>query len=82
MSPVVLRLGPYRLYFYSHEPNELPHVQVDRDECSAKFWLEPASLAYNLGFRPRELRRVEKIIAENREPLRKAWRGYFRTSSR
>jgi len=79
LSPVVLRSGPYRFYFYSHEPNEPPHIHVDRDDCSAKFWLEPVSLAYNLGFSPRELRRIETIIAEHREPLREAWRGYFRT---
>ncbi len=79
LSPVVLRSGPYRFYFYSHEPNEPPHIHVDRDECSAKFWLEPVGLAYNLGFSPRELRRVEEIIVEHREQLREAWRGYFGT---
>jgi hypothetical protein len=31
-------VGPYRLYFHSHEPNEPPHVHVDRDDQSAKFW--------------------------------------------
>ena len=36
MSPTVLREGPYRFYFYSHEPNEAPHVHVDRDDQSAK----------------------------------------------
>jgi len=35
--PTVLRSGPYRFYFYSHEPNEPPHVHVDRDDQSAKF---------------------------------------------
>ncbi|MGA7878350.1 MAG: DUF4160 domain-containing protein, partial [Desulfoferrobacter sp.] len=35
MAPVVLRSGPYRFYFYSHEPDEPPHVHVDRDEQSA-----------------------------------------------
>jgi hypothetical protein len=35
--PTVLRDGPYRFYFYSHEPNEPPHVHVDRDDRSAKF---------------------------------------------
>ncbi|MFZ2445097.1 MAG: DUF4160 domain-containing protein [Syntrophobacteraceae bacterium] len=48
MTPVVLRTGPYRFYFYSHEPNEPPHVHIDRDDQSAKFWLSPVSLAYNL----------------------------------
>ena len=34
--PTVLRIGPYRFYFYSHEPNEPPHIHVDRDDLSAK----------------------------------------------
>jgi len=29
--PTILRSGPYRVYFYSHEPNEPPHVHVDRE---------------------------------------------------
>jgi hypothetical protein len=48
--PTVLRTGPYRFFFYSHEPGEPPHVHVDRDNQSAKFWLEPVELARNLGF--------------------------------
>ena len=43
-------------YFHSHEPNEPPHVHVDRDDQSAKFWLSPVALARNLGFSPVELR--------------------------
>ncbi|MCP9886780.1 DUF2442 domain-containing protein [Cyanobium sp. ATX 6A2] len=26
--PTILRSGPYRVYFYSHEPNEPPHVHM------------------------------------------------------
>ncbi len=51
---------PYRFYFYSHEPNEPPHVHVDRDDLSAKFWLQPVGLARNFGFSPKELRRYQK----------------------
>jgi hypothetical protein len=79
MTPVILRAGPYRFYFYSHEPNEPPHVHVDRDEESAKFWLSPVGLAYNLGFSPNELRRIEAIVTENQQPLLEAWYGYFGT---
>jgi hypothetical protein len=53
--PTVLRYGPYRFYFYSHEPNEPPHIHVDRDDSSAKFWLNAVQLGTNLGFRAREL---------------------------
>lgn len=53
--PTVLRSGPYRIYFVSHDLNEPPHVHVDRDDQSAKFWLAPVALARNLGFNAVEL---------------------------
>ena len=75
--PTILRSGPYRVYFYSHEPNEPPHVHVDRDDRSAKFWLEPIALARNLGFSARELTRIEALVEDHRQELIEAWNGYF-----
>ncbi len=75
--PTVLRSGPYRFYFYSHEPNEPPHVHVDREAFSAKFWLAPLALARNVGFSSRELRVLHGIVQEHREELLEAWHGYF-----
>lgn len=80
--PTILRVGPYRLYFYSHEPNEPPHVHIDRDKLSTKFWLEPVSLASNLGFSAKELRKLQSLIQENQQTLLEAWYGYFSDSSR
>ncbi len=77
--PTALRSGPYRFYFYSHEPNEPSHVHVDRDDCSAKFWLSPVTLARNFGFAPKELNRIYKIINENLDTLVEAWNGHFGT---
>lgn len=71
--PTVLRQGPYRLFFYSHEPYEPPHVHVDRDADSAKFWLEPVALARNLGFRAQELRDIERLVEIKRDVLLEAW---------
>lgn len=79
--PTILRLGPYRLYFYSHEPNEPPHVHIDRDSLSTKFWLEPVSLASNLGFSAKELRKLQLMVQENQQALLEAWYGYFGDSS-
>ncbi|CDM95633.1 MULTISPECIES: DUF4160 domain-containing protein [Limnospira] len=75
--PTVLRIGSYRLYFYSHEPNESPHVHIDRDRDSVKFWLSPVSLARNIGFSARELRKIQKIVQDNQEILLEAWYEYF-----
>jgi hypothetical protein len=75
--PTVLRAGPYRFYFYSHETTEPPHVHVDRDKFSAKFWLESVSLARNLGFGASELRRLQSIVTEHQSELLEAWNWYF-----
>ena len=74
--PTVLRSGPYHFYLY-REPNEPPHVQVDRDDLSVKFWLSPVGLARNLGFNARELRQIEQIVANHESVLLEAWNGYF-----
>jgi hypothetical protein len=75
--PTVLRYEAYRIYFYSHEPNEPPHVHIDRDNLSAKFWLNPVSLARNHGFNARELRQIERVVRENQQQLLEAWNEYF-----
>lgn len=75
--PTVLRIGPYRFYFFSHEPGEPPHVHVDRDDSSAKFWLEPVALSRNLGFAGHELRQIEHLIRDNQQTLLETWHDWF-----
>jgi hypothetical protein len=43
--PTVLRVGPYRFFFYSNEGSEPPHIHVEAGGKSAKFWLQPWLLA-------------------------------------
>jgi hypothetical protein len=75
--PTVLRSGPYRFYFYSHEPSEPPHIHVDREDLSAKFWLDPVQLARNFGFRAHELRTIQSIVVERRAEFLEAWNEFF-----
>jgi hypothetical protein len=75
--PTVLRVGGYRFYFYSHEPNELPHIHVDRAEHSLKAWLDPVALARNIGFRGHEINAILALAEEHREVLLEAWHEYF-----
>jgi Domain of unknown function (DUF4160) len=77
--PTVLRSGPYRIYFHSHEPNEPAHVHIDRDDRTAKFWLAPVVLARAFGFSARELAQIESLIQANRQFLLEAWNEYFGT---
>lgn len=77
--PVILRVGPYRFFFYSHEPNEPPHVHIDRDNLSAKFWIKTPALARNLGYSAKELNKLLKLVQDNQQHLLEAWHGYFGT---
>jgi len=78
--PTVLTSGPYRFYFYSHEPNEPPHIHVDRDNLSAKFWLNSAQLAQNFGFRNHEVSKIESIVVSHRNEFLEAWNEFFGVS--
>jgi hypothetical protein len=81
--PTVLRSGSYRLYFYSHDlVHERPHVHVDRDDLSAKFWLTPVALARNLGFGAGELRRIERIVSRHQAELIERWHKEYGRASR
>jgi hypothetical protein len=72
--PTTLRIGPYRFYFYSSDCDELRHMHVDRENMSAKFWLDPdATLVDNFGYSRKELREIERILRENLEQLRNEW---------
>ena len=79
--PTVLRSGPYRFYFYSHEPSEPSHIHIDRDKLSAKYWLNPVSLASNIGFSEKELRKIREIIEENQLMFVEVWNDYFGSTS-
>ncbi len=78
MSPTVLRIGKYRLYFFSREEERM-HVHVVAADGEAKFWIEPIiSLANYTGFNKRQLTHLHKLVEEHRSEIVKAWKDYFR----
>ncbi|HEY0111826.1 MAG TPA: DUF4160 domain-containing protein [Allosphingosinicella sp.] len=75
--PTVLRIYGFRFYFYSHEPNEPPHVHVDKAEATAKVWLVEVEFAVQHGFRTKERNAILSIVEEHREMLLEAWHEFF-----
>ncbi len=74
--PTILRTGPYRIYFYSHEPNEPPHVHVDREAMTMKAWLRPVRVAANHGFARQELNQILRLLADHQTTLWDAWHEF------
>jgi hypothetical protein len=75
--PTVLRVGPYRFFFYSGDRDEPPHVHVERDDCEAKFWLDPIRLARSRGFSSREINDIAKLIIVHQQELLESWDEFF-----
>ena len=75
--PTVLRIGPYRFFFYAGDRDEPLHIHVERDNNKAKFWLEPVRLQHSGGFSRAEINRIQKTVEENQEDLLRSWNEYF-----
>ena len=76
--PTVLRLGPYRFFFYSTDRMEPPHIHVERDHDTAKVWLAPIRLSDDGGFTQNEILRIVHIIRQNEQTLLRRWHEYFK----
>ena len=76
--PTIARVGPYRVFFFSNEGLEPPHIHIQRERSLAKFWLEPVALANATGFPARELRDLERLVVRNRVAWLEAWHEFFR----
>ncbi len=75
--PTVLRVGPYRFFFYASDRDEPPHIHVERDDNVAKFWLDPVRLQRSGGFGRAEIHRIARIVNEHGTKLLEAWSEYF-----
>ena len=75
--PTVLRVGPYRFFFYAGDIGEPPHIHVERDDSTAKFWLSPVRLQKSRGFSSHEIHRLQHLVEEHRETLLRDWDEYF-----
>lgn len=75
--PTVLRIGPYRFFFYSNENSEPAHIHIQREGMLAKFWLQPVALASSTRFSAKELRQLQSMVIEHKDTLLEAWNGYL-----
>lgn len=83
--PTLFEIYGYRVFFWSNETGEPVHVHVCKGKPTAnatKIWLPPESnpvLANNNSNIPdKELKRILKMIALNRDSIIAQWYDYFK----
>ena len=77
LIPTVLRDGPYRVFFFSADRGEPPHVHVTREAKEANFWLSPVRLQDSGGFSTSEINRLTKLVEEHQQYLLREWHAFF-----
>ena len=75
--PTALRIGAYRLFFYSSDRGEPPHVHVEREGKRAKLWLRPVRLENSGGFSRPEIHRLQRLVERHQQGLLRAWHEFF-----
>jgi Domain of unknown function (DUF4160) len=75
--PTVMRIGPYRFFFYSNEGHEPRHIHIRSGDGEAKFWLEPIQLEASWNYNERELKKIERHIQDNLSYLIELWDEFF-----
>lgn len=75
--PTVLILQGWRVFFYSDEGNEPPHVHARKGDAECKFWLRRELFdieeAWSHGLTPQLRREIRKIILTHFESLLEEW---------
>ncbi|MDX2062002.1 MAG: DUF4160 domain-containing protein [Bacteroidia bacterium] len=74
--PTVLRIGPYKFFFFSAEGREPPHIHVGYEKYLCKIWLETLKIAEDGGLPAHRLNQILRYTKDNQQMLLDAYRTY------
>lgn len=67
--PTILLIRGWRLFFYSNERNEPPHIHARKGDADCKYWLRPDAfdleVAHEYNLSSADRRAVRQIIFEH-----------------
>ncbi len=85
MSPTVIFISGWRLFFYSNEGDEPIHVHAEKGEAACKFWIRREEFdieeAWSHDLTPRLRREIRKIVFDHFDQIVSSWHGFFGASS-
>jgi hypothetical protein len=74
--PTVLRVGPYRFFFYSGDGNEPPHIHIEHDATSPSS-ARSGSARAEPGILTSGVSDISRLVNEHAQELLEAWNDYF-----
>lgn len=76
--PTLFVFFGFLFLFYSND-HEPVHVHIVKDNCEAKYNVEPIQLIYNHGFKEKQLVIIESVIKDNAAIIKDMWKNYFKS---
>lgn len=79
--PTILYVRGWRVFFYSNEGNEPPHVHARKGDTEGKFWLRRNEFdideAWSHGMTSQLRREIRRILFDHFDLLVEGWDEHF-----
>jgi predicted regulator of amino acid metabolism with ACT domain len=72
-----MRIDGYRFFFFSDEHTP-KHIHVEKGDGYIRIELESLEITDKFGVNAKEVKKIIKLVSENKNKLKGAWDEYFK----
>ena len=75
--PTIFKIDGYRFFFFSDEHTP-EHIHIEKADAYARVELENFKVTESYNLNSKELKKLLKLVSENKDKLEGAWNEYFK----
>ena len=75
--PTIFRINGYRFFFFSDEHTP-EHIHIEKADAYARIEIENLKVTDSYNLNSKELKKLLKLVTENKDKLQGAWDEYFK----
>ena len=75
--PTIFKIDGYRFFFFSDEHTP-QHIHIEKADAYARIELVSLRVTDSYNLNSKELKKLLKLVKENKEKLQGAWNEYFK----
>jgi len=74
--PTIFKIEGYRFFFFSDEHTP-EHIHIEKGDSYARIEIENLNVTDSYNLNSKELKKLLKLVATNKDKLQGAWNEYF-----
>jgi len=75
--PTIFKIDGYRFFFFSDEHTP-EHIHIEKADAYARIEIENLKVTDSYNLNSKELKKLLKLVTENKNKLQGAWNEYFK----